>query len=141
MFVYGRTEQQVRRVVESVSALFFDNNLIVKESRDESNSRGGRCQFTLRTVSGRGPGSRVTRSGAHYPIACWHAHYRVLERLADDYLRDNHTLDGFRVKTALTTYNPTSIADMREQMEQTRGHNVGSYMVPQYASEMCDCGW
>jgi hypothetical protein len=134
--VYGASQADVESIVRRVSAESYEGNLVVKDSRDNSNSRGPRATFTMRVRDSAGPGASTGRSPGRGPNgrrrttgACWHTHWDVLAELFRQFPQA-------RVTTALATYTGATFHDAALA---TRDRNVGSMMDPVTISTMCAC--
>jgi ribosomal protein L19E len=129
MRVKGMNEEQVHDIVAKVSAEMYDDNVIIRDSRDCSTSRTNHATFTLRVKDSRGPGARTSWSGRRMPSACWHVHLHVLRAMF-------HAYPAAVIRTAMATYTAETF---EERAEATRWRNIGSMMQPAYMSELCDC--
>lgn len=130
MYVKGVSADDIRTVVDDVSARLFDGNVTIKDSRDQSNSRGARASFTLKVSNSHGPGARTSWTGRHMPVACWHAHWHVLDALLAKY-------PHAEVRTAMAVYTHDTF---RERAADTAHRNIGSLFAPTTMPELCECG-
>lgn len=136
MKVYGASQTAVESIVRSISAANYDGNLVVKDSRDNSNSRGPRATFTMCVRDSAGPGAKTGFSPGRghngrrrTTGACWHTHWDVLAELFRQFPQA-------RVTTALATYTAETFHDAALA---TRDRNVGSMVDPVTISSMCAC--
>lgn len=136
MKVYGANRSDVESIVRDISAANYGGNLRVKDSRDNSNSRGPRAMFTMCVRDSAGPGAKTGFSPGRghngrrrTTGACWHSHWDVLAELF-------RRFPQARVVTALATYTGQTFHDAALA---TRDRNVGSMMDPVTISSMCAC--
>lgn len=129
MEVKGVDKAELRRIVDLVSDQMYDGNIVVKTSANRHNSKGLRSSFTIKAVSSRMPGARRSWTGRRMPVACWHAHWHVLDRL-------------FRAHPdaeVVTMYYRATAATFHERAAATARMNVGSAWTPVTPLELCDC--
>lgn len=127
--VKGVAKDEVARIVDLVSDQLYDGNIVVRSSRNRHNSRGLRSSFTIKAVSSYGLGARTTPSGRHQPVACWHAHWHVLDRLFRAH-------PDAVVRTMLATYRASTFHFLAAK---TAFINAGSALAPARLSQLCDC--
>lgn len=90
-------------------------------------AKGKHLEFTLRTKSSYGPGSRLGFTGRHMPKACWHAHGHFFESV-------------FKVApdaVIVSRGGPGSV--ITKDQGNWRDCNIGSQMQPMMFSEACEC--
>lgn len=129
--------EQVRDVIDYVSRTGYNNNLIPNRLDDASNSRTVWTEFTIRCVSSKEVGHKVSLSSMPYngkerrlTAACWHAHRDVMKELFQRY-------PEARLKSGFASYDGQD--DFLERVEDTGGINVGSAAYPVQVRESCDC--
>lgn len=129
MQVKGVDKNEVERIVNLVSRQLYGGNIVVKTSRNSHNSKGIRSSFTIKAASSFEPGARRSWRGRRMPVACWHAHWHVLDRLFRAH-------PDAEVVTML--YRATS-ATFHERAADTAFINAGSALAPARYPELCDC--
>jgi hypothetical protein len=128
---------QVREVIETVSTRDYHGNLRANRLDDASNSRTVWTEFTIRCVSSKGSGHKVSLSAMpfngkerHLTAACWHAHRDVMKELFARY-------PNAKLSSAMAKYDGR--ADFLANFEATGYANIGSQMFPVQARDSCDC--
>lgn len=129
MEVKGVGKYEVERIVAQVSNQLYDGNVAIKTSRNRHNSKGIRSSFTIRALDSRGAGARRSWRGRRMPVACWHAHWHVLDRLFRAH-------PDAEVRTML--YRATA-ATFHDHAADTAFLNAGSALAPVRLPELCDC--
>lgn len=147
MMVYGLNAAEVEAIVCTVSHQGYDDNVILRNCVDVSGPRRGpAARFTLKVVDSYGAGARgsamMSGRGPNgtraLPVACWHAHFHVLQAMRD-YV--HATGRDFKVRGYYNYEAPVngSGLTLEDQMNETRYHNYGSAMQPSYPTELCEC--
>lgn len=99
----------------------FEDNIIFKRIEQKSKNR---IQFTLRTKKSREKGSRISYSGRHIPMACWHSH-------------------GFFFDALFTINENIWVSSRGKKITKDEGNwidvQVGSTMKPVMFSKLCEC--
>ena len=121
MVIKGVSRGDLDAALEHVNAQ-YGGNVAFKRIERIGRTRDGaeKWRVTLKTLSSRGPGSRVSASGRRTPAACWHVHGEFFDALPD----------GVVVESTLGTYRPGGYWQDR---------NIGSRMHAFMFSEACDC--
>lgn len=128
MLAYHVTLGDLEQAMYDTSVL-YDNNVFWNRFPER---RGNAFRFTLRCVSSRGPGHRMTaRVKPHRLIAaCWHVHRDFLLSLFNK-------VPAARVVTTVADYRG------REGFERTfpatAHRNIGSIAFPVTMVEACEC--
>ena len=130
MKVKNVTADQVRDVVEFISAELYNNELIFDREPETHGVRVVWVHFTLRTVNGRSTGARRTHTGRRLAKACWHAHRDVMAELFDLY-------PNAELHTMLASYHDKW--DFRAKFPQTGFNNIGSVAQPLAMQNACEC--
>jgi hypothetical protein len=139
---YGIDEKTLRYIVKDVSCKSWNSNVIVRDSRDESNSRGARCRMTLRVEDSSGPGARESASGRRTVAACWHVVRDVL-RAVYEYNPDVRVVSGLGERDDNGKFRPTvykNSAHFEDTFPATGAINVGSEWYPRSIVELCGHG-
>lgn len=121
-------------IIKRVSSANYDRNLIIKDSRSETNTRATIVRFTLRVVNSSGPGAHQSTSYGgkrrRTVAACWHAHRDVLRVIFTRY--PNAT-----IRSAFATYNGR--ASFNRTFPATYDHNAGCAIEPVMYGDLCEC--
>lgn len=142
MKFYGIDENTLSDIVAKVSADKWGGNVIVKDSCDESNSRGPRARMTLRVVRSDGPGARESASGRRTIGACWHVVRDVL-RAVYEHNPNVRVVSGLSARSADGKRRPTvykNSAHFEDTFPATGRINVGSEWYPRSIVELCGHG-
>lgn len=127
MKVTGLDITQLRQVMRDATTRYYNDNLTF----NRLDSNGGKwVNFTLRVVSSKGPGHRISMMGRHITAACWHAHRDFMIELFEQYPKAQ----------LISCYaNYRGKASFRAQFEETGYKNIGSIMQPLMMNEACGC--
>ncbi len=126
MIITGCTTEDLRGALAKVNENYESN--IIFNRFDALNGKDTRHAVTLRCVSGRGAGHRMTvlRRGKQRKLvaSCWHVHGSFFNALP--------------AGTKIRSMGGTTVCDG----VNTDWHdwNIGSMMYPTMASEACECG-
>lgn len=142
MIIYGVSGGDVYRVVGNVSRTEYAGNLQCRYIQDMSTAKRDAARFTLRVADSYGVGARSSASqsgrgpqgGRAMPVACWHAHYDVLDALT--ILAVERGISP-RIRSAL--YSSDSRESWLRNARMSAQLNIGSLFVPATAIECCDC--
>ena len=120
MLIYA-TLEQIQEALDKANE-HFGGNLIFNRGPDKY---GKAYRVTLRVEDSKGLGHRLTVSRYYgkqrrLVSACWHAHGRFFDALPEG--------------TRIVVRHQTIYAD-----ERWHDYNIGSIMLPCYASEACEC--
>lgn len=124
------TADQLRAIVESVSANLYGGDLIFDREPETTGVNVVWIHFTLRTVTGRSPGARRTHQGRRLAKACWHAHRDVMQALFDAY-------PAAELHTALARYIGRD--GFMTDFPATGDTQLGSVAKPIAMRDACDC--
>lgn len=116
----------------SATNKLFDDNVCWKREPESLNHSKNRFRFTLRVVSSKGAGHRLSAPNPwskqrRMPSACWHVHGEFFDALLDV---NRQAI----IKTELVGKREISIDGGNWQDAQ-----VGSMAYPAYLSDLCDC--
>ena len=120
MIARNCTIKDLDAALKKINKVFYKGNVIFKHLEPKGKS----FTVTLRTKDSHKSGSTLTRSGRHIPAACWHVHGNFFAAL-------------FKINPEATVI--TCHAKITKHYGNWVDYNVGSMMVPQYASEACEC--
>lgn len=128
MLAYHVTQHDLDRALYHTSKL-YDGNVFWNRHPER---RGNAFRFTLRCVSSRGPGHRMTvRAKPHrLTAACWHVHRDFLRALFA-------MVPSARVKTAVADYRGRE--GFEKTFPDTAHRNIGSMMAPVAMADACEC--
>ena len=127
MKVKGITESGLRFIVESVSNLRYNGNIVFKR---EPERKGNFLFFTLTVRDSSGPGGRRSHSGRRVAAACWHAHRDVMRAMFESY-------PEALLVTALARYEGR--VGFERDFPATGDTNIGSMAAPLPMRYACEC--
>jgi hypothetical protein len=119
------------RIVATVSAKYGDN-IVVRDTARDLTIIKPRCSASVRAVSSRGEGARLSRSYRHMPAACWHVYRDILIGIFD-------VNPDTVVRTLLTEYRGKS--GFESNYPPTARQNIGSEFMPVTMPELCECSY
>lgn len=142
MLIKGAAQEQLTKALETVNKR-FDGNIQFNRFSHAGHTRDGKEKFnvTLRVGNCRGKGARlgftdrdyktgeVTRKARHLIYACWHVHGYFFDALPE----------GTQIKTGGSLAHPDNDQGWVKPGDRWNDWNIGSQMVPYYASEACEC--
>ncbi len=129
MIAFDTTIAQLERALWHATQL-YDGNLIWNRAPEPV---GRALRFTLRVISSKEPGHRVSASAfTHRRLvaACWHAHRDFLRALFAE-------APEARVKTAVADYR--GAAGFEQTFPGTAKRNIGSLFSPVRMADACEC--
>lgn len=129
MKVKGVSESALRFIVESVSNLRYNGNIVFKR---EPERKGNFVFFTLTVNYSGGKGGRRSHTGRKVAAACWHAHRDVMRAMFESY-------PEAILVTALARYEGR--VDFERSFEATGDGNIGSMAAPLAMRDACECDY
>jgi hypothetical protein len=125
MKIKNVTAAQMDRAMAKVNRTYADN---IQFKRFEPIKNG--FNFTLRVMSSKGLGHRLSMSGRHLTAACQHVHR--------DFMRAIFDLAPFaNLVSCQAAYHGQ--ADFEAKYLATASINIGSMVQPMSMAEACDC--
>jgi flagellar biosynthesis GTPase FlhF len=125
MKIKNVTAAQMEKAMAKVNRSYASN---VQFNRFEAIKNG--FNFTLRVVSSKGLGHRLSMSGRRLTAACWHVHRDFMRAIFD--LSPTASLVSCQA-----AYHGK--ADFEAKYPDTAGINIGSMMQPMSMEEACAC--